>query len=459
MKAALDYIRRSEPNFTRELCTYVRFPSVSAQPQHKPDMLACANWLVQHCRAIGLEADVHPTAGHPIVLARTRRSAGSRKPHFVVYGHYDVQPPEPFELWRTPPFEPRIQGRSLFGRGASDNKGQHLAHIKAVQASLETGTPLPCDLTFIVEGEEEVGSRNLTAFLSKHRRELRCAAVVVSDTGMPARAMPALTYALRGVVAIEIKVTGPNRDLHSGIFGGSVENPAMALCRILASLRDNNGRVAVPGFYADVEPLSAFERRQLARLPFRAREYTKFLGVPALFGERGYTAWEQRTARPTLEINGLTSGYQGEGSKTIVPSWATAKITIRLVPEQDPLHTAGLVVEQIKKVCPKTVRIETKTGHGGQPYLFSPTSPMAQAALRSLHAAFAHKPVLLREGGSIPIVTDFKRILGADTLLLGLALPDDNAHSPNEKFDLDNFAAGIRLGVHLWPALAAVCPR
>jgi len=455
MKLALDYVAREESRFVDELSAYVRFASVSAQPQHEADMRACAEWLVRHCQQIGLEAQLHPTPGHPIVLAKSPRSAGTRKPHFVVYGHYDVQPAEPFELWQSPPFEPRIEGRSLFGRGASDNKGQHLAHLNAVEACLKTGTELPCDLTFLIEGEEEVGSRNLTTFLSEHQKELRCQAVVVSDTGMPARGMPALTYALRGVAAVEIKLTGPNRDLHSGIFGGSVDNPAMALCQLLAQLRDRRGRIKVPGFYADVRPLGVQERRQLARLPFREREYARFLGVPALFGERGYTPWEQRTARPTFEINGLTSGYQGEGGKTIVPSWASAKITIRLVPDQDPDRVSRLVCRHLKKLCPPTVRLELKAGHGGQAYLFSPTSTLARAALKALESAFNRKPVLLREGGSIPIVTDFKRILGADTLLLGLALPDDNAHSPNEKFDLDNFAAGMRLGVALWPALAS----
>jgi len=455
MNAALNYLETNQSRFIDELCDYVRFPSVSAQQEHRPDMEACANWIASQCKNTGLVTEIHKTKGHPIVVASTPDKHADSKPHFLVYGHYDVQPPDPIELWRTPPFEPHIQGRSLYGRGASDNKGQHLAHLKAVEAMLRTGTELPCHLTFIIEGEEEVGSRNLADFLTANKSRLRCNAVVVSDTGMPAPGMPALTYALRGVAAIEVKITGPNRDLHSGIFGGSVENPAMALCQLLASVRDKNGRIKIPGFYDDVKPLTAFERRQLARLPFNAREYARFLGVPALFGEKGYTAWEQRTARPTFEINGLTSGYQGEGSKTIIPSTATAKITLRLVPNQDPEHVTRLVCDYLKKACPKTVRLELKTGHGGQPYLFSPTSPLATAALAALETAFGKKPVLLREGGSIPIVTDFKRILGADTLMLGLALPDDNAHSPNEKFDLDNFAAGMRMGVHLWPALAS----
>src|SRR5437899_52968 len=265
---------------------------------------------------------------------------------------------------------------------------------------------------------------------------------------------PALTYSLRGIAAFEITLHGPARDLHSGIFGGTVDNPAMALCQLLGKLRDKNGRVAFPRFYDDVQPLSKYERKQFARLPFKARDYQKFLGVPKLFGERGFTPLEQRSARPTLEINGLTSGYQGEGSKTIVPAWARAKITTRLVPNQTPGRIIKLMQEHLKKLCPPTVRLEIKSGHGTDPYLVSHTSPQAQAALRALKAAFGCEPVLLREGGSIPIVNDFKKILGADALLVGLALPDDNAHSPNEKFDLDCFAKGQLMSAYLWQELS-----
>jgi acetylornithine deacetylase/succinyl-diaminopimelate desuccinylase-like protein len=322
-----------------------------------------------------------------------------------------------------------------------------------VEAYLKTNTLLPCDLTFVIEGEEEVGSKNLAAFLKKHRRELRCDAIVISDTGMPDLQHPALTYALRGIVALEVKVHGPSRDLHSGIYGGSVDNPAMALCQLIARLRDKNGRIAVPGFYDDVVPLSAYERKQLARIPFTEAAYRKFLGVPKLFGERGYTPVEQRSARPTLEINGLTSGYQGEGSKTIIPAWAAAKLTFRLVPDQTPQGIHKLVSRHLKHLCPATVRLTIEGGHGGEPYLVSPTGPQAQAALRALKSAFGCEPVLLREGGSIPIVTDFRKILGVDALLLGLALPDDNPHSPNEKFSLEAFARGMRMGALLWREL------
>jgi acetylornithine deacetylase/succinyl-diaminopimelate desuccinylase-like protein len=463
MQPVLDYLQQNQKRFLAEFCDYLRFPSVSAQPQHKEDLRACAEWLVAHCQNIGLTARLCPTDGHPIVVAQTpasdaasgKRIAGrkSRQPHFMVYGHYDVQPPEPLDLWQTPPFEPRIAGRNIFARGSTDNKGQNFAHLKAVEAYLKTGTPLPCDLTFVLEGEEEVGSKSLSGFLQNHRRELACDAVVISDTGMPGPKHPALTYALRGIIAFEITLRGPARDLHSGIFGGAVENPAMALAQLLAQVRDGDGRIKIPGFHDGVLPLSNLERAENRRFPLKDAQLKKLLGAPQLFGERGFSATEQRSARPTFEINGLTSGYQGEGSKTIVPAWARAKITCRLVPNQKPAHVRKVVCAWLKKVCPPTVRLEITAGHGAEAYHVSPISAPAQAALCALEKAFGTKPVLMREGGSIPIVNQFKKILGADSLLLGLGLPDDNAHSPNEKFNLDCFEKGQRLSAYLWPEL------
>src|SRR5581483_7084567 len=345
MQSILSYLKKNQKRFIAELCEYVRFPSVSAQTQHRGDLEACAAWLLKHCQQIGLEARLCPTQGNPVVVARTPRSRsnGARRPHFLVYGHYDVQPPEPFELWKSPPFEPRIQGLLLYARGATDNKGQHLAHLNAVEAYLRCGVELPCDLTFLIEGEEEVGSGSLGQFLNENRAELACDAIVISDTGMPAPDCPALTYALRGIAAFEITLSGPSRDLHSGIFGGTVDNPAMALCQLLATVRDKNGRINIPGFYNDVAPVSAYERKQFKRLPMKDQEYRKLLGVPKLFGERGFSPVEQRSARPTFELNGLTSGYQGEGSKTIIPAWARAKVTMRLVPNQQPNRILKLV--------------------------------------------------------------------------------------------------------------------
>jgi acetylornithine deacetylase/succinyl-diaminopimelate desuccinylase-like protein len=454
MDKVLAYLKQNQKRFLAEFCDYLRFPSVSAQPQHKKDLHACAEWLVAHCRTIGLDARLCPTGGHPIVIAKTTRAKSkTKRPHFMVYGHYDVQPPEPLELWDSPPFEPRIVGRTIFARGSTDNKGQNFAHLKAVEAYLKTGTPLPCDLTFVIEGEEEVGSESLSSFLKKNRCELDCEAVVVSDTGMPSPKHPALTYALRGIIAFEITLQGPSHDLHSGVFGGAVENPAMALAQLLAKVRDRKGRITIPGFYDDVAPLSKFEREQAAHYPLPDAKLKKLLGSPQLFGEHGFTATEQRSARPTFEINGLTSGYQGEGSKTIVPSWARAKITCRLVPDQKPGQIRKAVCAYLKKICPPTVRMEIEAGHGAEAYHVSPTGPQAQAALRALEKAFGCKPILMREGGSIPIVNEFKKILGADSLLLGLGLPDDNAHSPNEKFNLDCFAKGQLMSAHLWQEL------
>jgi acetylornithine deacetylase/succinyl-diaminopimelate desuccinylase-like protein len=453
----LNYLAENKARFLDALCDYVRFPSVSAQPEHRGDLAACAEWLVAHCRSIGLEARLCPTDGHPVVVAKTPRSPHSGKPSFLVYGHYDVQPAEPFELWKSKPFEPRIEGRSLFARGASDNKGQNLAHLNAIEAYLATKTTLPCDLTFIIEGEEEVGSKSLDKFLLANRDELNCRAVVISDTGMPGVGFPALTYALRGICAVEVTLRGPSRDLHSGIYGGTVDNPAMALSQMLGRLRDKNGRVAIPGFYDEVAPLSSYERKQMARFPMTEAAYRKSLGVPQLFGERGYNFVEQRSARPTLEINGLTSGYQGEGSKTIIPAWARAKLTFRLVPNQRPERIGRLIAKHLKNICPPTVRLEVEAGHGAEPYLVSPGGALAQAGLATLKEAFGREPILMREGGSIPIVTQFKKVLRADSLLLGLALPDDNAHSPNEKFNLDCYEKGSRMSALLWPRLAQAC--
>jgi len=453
MKLVLDYLKQNQTRFVTELCEYLRFASVSAQPQHKKDLLACARWLVAHCQQIGLDARVCETDGHPIVVAKTKREKNSTKPHFMVYGHYDVQPPEPLDLWTSPPFAPHLVGKNLFARGSTDNKGQNFAHLKAVEAYLKTGTPLPCDLTFVIEGEEEVGSKNLSTFLKTHRQELACDTIVVSDTGMPAPKHPALTYALRGIIAFEITLTGPARDLHSGIFGGAVENPAMALSQLLAKVRDEKGVVKIPGFYQGVAELSKYEQAQIKRYPLSDAGLKKLVGSPQLFGERGYSPLEHRSSRPTFEINGLTSGYQGEGSKTIVPSWARAKITCRLVPNQKPAHVRKIVCAWLKKNCPPTVKMEISAGHGAEAYLVSPTSKPAQAALRALEKAFGTKPILMREGGSIPIVNEFKKVLGADTLLLGLGLPDDNAQSPNEKFNLDCFANGQRMSTFLWQEL------
>lgn len=453
MEKVLAYLETNRDRFVQELVDYVRIPSVSAQPQHRPDLERAAAEIAARFAQAGLTVETVPTKGHPVVLATTPKRPGKR-PRFLVYGHYDVQPAEPFELWKSPPFEPKIRGGFLYGRGASDNKGQHMAHLRGVEAYLQTGTELPCDLVFLIEGEEEVGSSHLPKFLQKHRRQLACDAIVISDTGMPSLDKPALTYSLRGIAALELIVHGPSRDLHSGLFGGAVLNPAVALSRMLAQIHRADGKIAIPGFYDEVQALSKMERRELAKLENDPTEFARFLGVPALFGEKGFSEVEQRSARPTVEINGLTSGYQGEGSKTIIPAWARAKLTCRLVPNQRPEQVLDTVSEFFRSICPPGVRLEIERGHGGDPYYVSPRGPAAQAALGAVREAFQAEPVLLREGGSIPIVNDFKRILGVETLMLGLALPEDNAHSPNERFSLESFTKGMRMSAHLWPALA-----
>ncbi len=452
-EAVLRYIDTNENRFIEELFSYTRIPSVSAQSDHAGDMRRCAEWLMKRCEKAGLEAAIRKTSGYPVVFAKTP-GHDPKKPTFLVYGHYDVQPPEPLKLWTSPPFEPRRVGRNVYARGISDNKGQHLAHINAVEAYLKTGNELPCNVKFLIEGEEEVGSKALYGFLPRHARELACRALVVSDTEMPGLKHPALCYSLRGVSSIEIRLDGPDRDLHSGIFGGAVDNPAMALCQMLGQLRDKRGRITIPGFYDDVVKLSAYERKQMAKVPFNEAKFRKSVGVAALFGEAGFTPDEQRAARPTIEINGLTSGYQGEGSKTIIPSWASAKITMRLVADQDPDKIIALAKKHLQTICPRTVRLTVTEGHGGAPYMVDPADPLARACMRAAKAGFGHECLISRCGGSIPIIAAFKKHLKADTYMLGLALPDDNAHSPNEKFSLDAFMAGMKMAAHLWPELA-----
>lgn len=453
--AVLDYLEANEERFIAELFDYTRIPSISAQSEHAGDMRRCAEWLVERCRKAGLTAEIRKTSGYPVVIAKTPKH-DPKKPTILVYGHYDVQPPDPLELWTSPAFEPRRVGRNVYARGISDNKGQHLAHINAVEAWLKTGNELPCNVTFLVEGEEEVGSKALYGFLPEHAQDLACRALVVSDTEIPSMKHPALCYSLRGLAPLEIRLDGPDRDLHSGLFGGAVDNPAMVLCQMLGQLRDKRGRITVPGFYDDVVKLSAYERKQMAKVPFDEKKFRKSVGVGALFGEKGYTPDEQRAARPTLEINGLTSGYQGEGGKTIVPSWASAKITMRLVPDQDPKKIIALVKKHLKAVCPPTVKLTITEGQGGAPYMVDPTGALAQACMRAAKAGFGRECVLVRGGGSIPIIAAFKQHLKADTFMLGLALPDDNAHSPDEKFSLDAYMAGMKMSAHLWPELAGV---
>jgi acetylornithine deacetylase/succinyl-diaminopimelate desuccinylase-like protein len=372
----------------------------------------------------------------------------------LIYGHYDVQPPDPIDLWETPPFEPVIQGGKIFARGSTDNKGQILAHILGVESALKERGDLPVNLIFLVEGEEEIGSPNLAAFLKEYASSWHAEVVAISDTGMVAPGIPTFTYGLRGILCVEIHLRGPSADLHSGIFGGSVANPATVLSRIVAKLHDESGRIAIPGFYDRVLPLEPWERELWAKLPYTERAWLTTTGSPRLSGEAGYTFLEQVWARPTAEVNGFGSGYQGEGPKTIVPSRAAAKLSFRLVPDQDPSELKPGIVDFLKRQCPGSVEMEIIQQHSGKPYLVKPDSAFGKAAQTALADTFGNPVAFIREGGSVPITQSFKDILGIDTLLLGLALPDCKVHSPNENFAIDNFQAGIRLNRQLLEQIA-----
>jgi acetylornithine deacetylase/succinyl-diaminopimelate desuccinylase-like protein len=425
------------------LLEFLKFPSVSTQSEHTADMIACAEWLKRTFLRLGFQADVLRTGGHPAVLATTPRDA--TRPTVLIYGHYDVQPADPLGEWTTPPFEPTIRDGRVFARGSTDNKGQIMAHILGMGQLLAEGGALPANLIFLVEGEEEIGSDNLARFLEEHRSALDCDVIVISDTGMAAHGYPTLTFSLRGIAALEFRVHGPSQDLHSGVFGGAVMNPATAAARLISSLHDQEGRIAVEGFYDDVRPMYSWEREAAAALPITEADVCALAGVSELAGEPGFTAVERVGARPTAEVNGLGAGYQGEGTKTVLPREAFAKLTFRLVPNQKPEDILRLVEAHLQARCPKGVRLEVSSGHCGEPYYADPNSLYGKAALRALERVFGRKPALMREGGSIPILTTFKKVLGVDSLLLALASPDCHAHSPNENFPLENFFAGIRL--------------
>jgi acetylornithine deacetylase/succinyl-diaminopimelate desuccinylase-like protein len=441
------------PNYLEEFYTFLRFPSVSTDRSYADKLQQCAQWLVEKLTGIGLEARLVPTPGHPVVWAQNKHKPGRRT--VLIYGHYDVQPADPLELWDSPPFEPVLKDGFVFARGATDNKGQILAHILGVQESIEKNGELPVNLHFVIEGEEEIGSGNLGNFLQQNKSALQCDVVMVSDTGMIAPRTPTMSYGLRGVAALELKVTGPAIDLHSGIYGGAVMNPATALARLLATLHEADGRIAIPGFYDDVAPLQDWEREAWRRIPVKADELVlKETGAPELFGEKGYSTLERIWARPTAEINGIGGGYQGQGTKTVIPREAMAKLTFRLVPNQKADEVVELAKKHLQKNLSPGVRLEMTGGHNGPWYLTDPHSKFGEAAQRALQKSFNAKVALIREGGSIPIVSEFRNILGVETLLLGLALPGCRAHSPNENFPLENLEAGIRMNQAVLEELA-----
>jgi len=448
----LSFVQKNLPRFHQELDALLRIPSISARSEHQGDTRRAAEWLRDHAEAIGLSASIHETEGHPIVLAEWR-NAGPDAPTVLIYGHYDVQPVEPLELWTTPPFEPDIRDGRIYARGSVDDKGQLFLHLKAIETHLAENGSLPVNVVLLMEGEEEVGSAHLMPFVEANRERLKCDAVVISDTTMVAPGVPTIGASLRGLAYFEIRVYGPAHDLHSGSYGGAVINPATALARIIASFHDENWHALIPGFYDHVNPAPDF-REQIQRLEFDETLFLKETGAPALGGEAGYKTLERIWIRPTVEVNGLLSGYTGEGSKTVLPAYAMAKVSCRLVPDQDPVAVQQQFTDYVRSLAPDGVRVDVQVLHGGKPWRAKLEGPLYDAAKVALEKAFGRKPVFAGEGGSIPIVSDFEVVLGAPVLLMGFGLPGENAHAPNEWMSVENFEKGILASAYLLDALS-----
>jgi len=443
LDAAVQYANSHRDSFLTELKEFLSIPSISALPDHQLDIQRTARWLVDQFTAIGLRhAKVNPTNGHPVVTAEWLE-AGTGKPTVLIYGHYDVQPVDPLELWHSDPFKAEVRDNYLYARGSSDDKGQTFIHAKVLESFLKTSGKLPVNVKLIIEGEEEIGGPSLDPFIEQHQDQLKADVAVISDTHMLRPDLPCLVYALRGLCYLQVEVSGPARDLHSGQYGGAIYNPLQALCEMLASLKDRNGRITVPGFYDKVVPISKAEHQLLVRSPFSETEFMQDAGVKGVWGESGYTTKEQVTARPTLEINGLWGGFTGEGPKTVLPAKAYAKISCRLVANQDHVEIAELLQAHLKKIAPPQVTVEVKRLHGGHGALINLDSKYMRAAGKVLQEVFGNAPVYEREGGSIPVVATFQKVLGIDSIMLGFGLPDDGLHSPNERFYLPNFYNGI----------------
>lgn len=451
-----DYCSANQPRFVDELIELLRIPSISAVPEHAPDVRRNAEHIASAARTAGFSAvEVVETAGHPAVFAQ--RIVDPALPTVLVYGHHDVQPVDPLDEWVSPPFEPTVRDGRLYARGAVDDKGQVYMHLKAVEAHMRTRGELPVNLKMLVEGEEEIGSVHFEELVATLGARLSADVAVISDTGIFARGVPSLTVGLRGLAGVEVEVQGPSLDLHSGVFGGAVQNPVEALARMLASLKDPvSGRVLVPAFYDDVVDPTDAERATYAALPFAEETFREQAGgIPATVGESGWTVLERRWVRPTLEINGIWGGYQGPGTKTIIPAHAGAKITCRLVPAQVPAVIAEAVADALRAATPKGVTCSVVVKHGGNPVVTPADHPAVRAASRAMAAVFGKEPVIIREGGSIPPVEVFQRVLRMQSVLVGVGLPDDQIHAPNEKFDLDHYAMGIRVLARLWDEIAA----
>ncbi len=440
----LDRIDREKGRYLDELKDYLRIPSISTDPDYAAEVRRASAFLIDQMKAAGLAAEAIDAGGHPLVYGEWTGAAG--QPTVLFYGHYDVQPADPLDLWKSPPFEPTVADGYLVARGSTDDKGQSFAHVKAIQALLAERGRLPVNVKLLIEGEEESGGAAIERYVREDAgRRLAADCVVISDTSMYAPGQPSLIYGLKGLAYMEVRVTGPDKDLHSGTFGGGVTNPLNALCHIVSRLWDaETGRVLVPGFYDDVRPLADWEREEFAALPFDEAEYAASLGVSETFGEQGYTTRERTWARPTCDVNGIFGGYQGKGAKTVIASWGGAKISMRLVPDQEPKKIARLFTEHVHEVAPPGVTVEVADLHGAQPTLLETEGPEFEACAAAMEAVWGKRPVLVREGGSIPVVSTFDEVLDAPILMMGFGLPDDGLHSPNERFKVENFYDGIR---------------
>jgi acetylornithine deacetylase/succinyl-diaminopimelate desuccinylase-like protein len=436
-----EYQTQNKDRFLDELLELLRIPSISAKKEHKDDMVKCAEKVKQRMLEAGADkAEILPTDGYPVVYGE--KIIDPKKPTVLVYGHYDVQPADPLELWHSGPFDPVIKDGKIYARGACDDKGQFYMHVKALEMMIKTNS-MSTNIKFIIEGEEEVGSPNLGKFVSQNKELLKADVILISDSAMISLDTPSMDIGVRGLSYIEVEVTGPNRDLHSGVYGGAVANPITILAKMIASCHDANNHITIPGFYDDVAEATAEERKLMAEAPFDEEEYKKDLGVKELWGEKGYTTGERTGIRPTLELNGIWGGYQGEGAKTVLPGKATAKISARLVPNQNSEKMTKLLLDHFKKIAPPTVTVKAFEHHGGEPYMTPIDSKGYKAASKALETTFGKTPIPIRGGGSIPICALFEKELGVKIVFMGFGLDSDNLHSPNEKFDLANFYKGI----------------
>ena len=455
MDDVADYVHMSRDRYVAELTEYLAIPSVSALPSHAKDVERCARWTAEELGRVGLEnVELIKTAGHPVVYADWLHATDA--PTVLIYGHYDVQPVDPLDQWISPPFEATVREGEIYARGAADDKGQIFMHFKAVEAWLKQAGRLPVNMKFVLEGEEEIGSKNLDGFTREHKAKLTADVLVISDTPMFDRGVPSICYGLRGLAYFQVELRGTNSDLHSGSFGGAVANPGFVLAQLLSQMKDRSGRVKIPGFYDDVRALRDEERTAFGNLPFNERRYRTELGAPKLVGESGYTTLERLWARPTFEVNGLLAGFTGDGAKTVIPAVSMTKVSMRLVPDQDPDTIGDLFESYLRKVTPKSVELKVSLLHGGKPWMTEFDNPFVQAAARAIERGFGQAPVFNREGGSIPVVSTFQEVLGLPTVLFGIGLPDENAHAPNEKLDLGNFHNGVIASTALYAEIAAV---